>query len=58
MKYKSLFKPPGFYATITTSIIVVGIISLCAVFNPNFAGSLDISIGKEGGSISIQKQSK
>ncbi len=36
----------------------VTIIALCAIFNPNFAGSLNVAIGKEGGSISIQKYSE
>ncbi|MDJ0597598.1 MAG: hypothetical protein QNJ37_01960 [Crocosphaera sp.] len=58
MKRPKFFKPPGFYTTITVSVLVIGIIALFAIYNPKFAGSLNISIGKEGGSISIQKQSQ
>ncbi len=58
MKHKLPFASLGLYTTITISVIVIGIIALSTVFNPNFAGSLNVSIGKEGGSISIQKYSE
>ncbi len=58
MEHKLPLKLPGFYTTIIISVLVIGIIALCTVFNPNFAGSLNVSIGKEGGSISIQKYSE
>ncbi len=51
-------KPRDFYTTITVSILIIGIIALCTVFNPNFTGSWEVYIGKEGASISIQKYSE